>query len=207
MHLGPLLPRAFYDRPAPQVARDLLGAYLVHRLEDGTCLSGRIVEVEAYLGDGSDPGSHAHRGPTPRNRTMFGPPGHLYAYYSYGMHTCVNVVCEAAGRASAVLLRALEPARGLERMRLLRGLEQHAPERLVASGPGRLAQALGLTLAHDGSSLLRGALVVRSAPAGAPQVRVAVSKRIGLSKGADLEYRFFDAASPCVSRRKKTSSE
>ena len=106
MRLGPLLPAAFFARPSPQVARDLLGLCLVHRLADGALLIGRIVEVEAYLGDGSDPASHAHRGPTPRNRSMFGPPGRLYAYRSYGLHTCVNVVCEPHGRGSAVLLRA-----------------------------------------------------------------------------------------------------
>ena len=139
MRLGPPLKRAFFDRPGPEVARDLLGAVLVHRLGDGTRLAGRIVEVEAYIGDGSDPGSHSHRGPTPRNRSMFGPPGHLYAYRSYGVHTCANVVCEARGRGAAVLLRALEPCEGIERMRALRGLGARSPERAIASGPGRLA--------------------------------------------------------------------
>jgi DNA-3-methyladenine glycosylase len=183
------------------VARDLVGALIVHRLADGTKLAGRIVEVEAYVGDGSDPGSHAHGGQTPRNRSMFGPPGHLYAYRSYGMHTCANVVCEARGRGAAVLLRAIEPILGLERMRELRGLSAQAPERLIAAGPGRLAQALGITLAHDGCSVLRGsALVLCRAASGAPRARVAVSERIGLTKGAEIPYRFFEVGSGCVSR-------
>jgi DNA-3-methyladenine glycosylase len=200
MRLGPRLPRAFFDRPGPEVARDLVGALLVHRLADGSRLAGRIVEVEAYLGDGSDPGSHSHRGQTPRNRSMFGPPGHLYAYRSYGVHTCANVVCEARGRGAAVLLRALEPVAGTARMRALRGLPAQAPERLIASGPGRLAQAFGITLAHDGCSLLRGALALHRAAPDSPRARIAVSARIGLSKGAGIPHRFFDAASACVSR-------
>jgi DNA-3-methyladenine glycosylase len=201
MRLGPPLPRAFFDRPSPVVARDLVGALIAHRLADGTQLAGRIVEVEAYLGDGSDPGSHAHRGETPRNRSMFGPPGHLYAYRSYGIHTCANVVCEARGRGAAVLLRAIEPILGLTRMRELRGLSAHAPERLIATGPGRLAQALGITLAHDGCSVLRGsALVLHRAAAGTPRMCIAVSERIGLTRGAEIPYRFFAVGSACVSR-------
>ncbi len=200
MRFGPLLTRAFFDRPGPEVARDLLGALLVHRLADGTRLVGRIVEVEAYVGDGSDPGSHSHRGPTPRNRSMFGPPGHLYTYRSYGVHTCANVVCEARGRGAAVLLRALEPCEGSERMRALRGLDAQASERAIAGGPGRLAQALGITLADDGRSLLRGALVLHSPSRDASPPRIAVSARIGLTKGAALPLRFFDPASACVSR-------
>jgi DNA-3-methyladenine glycosylase len=201
MRLGPPLPRAFFDRSSPVVARELLGALIVHRLADGTQLAGRIVEVEAYLGDGSDPGSHAHRGETPRNRSMFGPPGRLYVYRSYGMHTCANVVCEARGRAAAVLLRAIEPVLGIERMRELRGLPAHASESAIASGPGRLAQALGITLAHDGCSLLRGSeLVLHRAAAGAPRARIAVSERIGLTRGAEIPFRFFEPESACVSR-------
>jgi len=199
MQPGRPLPLCFFDRPAPVVARELLGAWLVRRLADGKLLGGRIVEVEAYIGDGTDPGSHSHRGPTPRNRSMFGPPGRLYTYLSYGVHICANVVCEARGRGAAVLLRALEPCAGGERMRRLRGLDAHAPERQVASGPGRLAQALGITLADDGRSLLRGELVLREPAAGAAPVRIATSRRIGLTQGAELPLRFYDAASSCVS--------
>lgn len=200
MRLGPPLTRAFFDRPSPEVARELLGMVLVHRLADGTRLMGRIVEVEAYVGDGSDPGSHAHRGQTRRNRSMFGPPGRLYVYRSYGLHTCVNVVCEARGRGAAVLLRALEPLAGSARMRALRRLAAHAPERLIASGPGRLGQALGITLADDGRSLLRGALVLHRPPPGAAPVRVGVSPRIGLTKGSEIPHRFYDTRSDHVSR-------
>jgi len=200
MRFGPPLSRAFFDRPGPEVARDLVGALLVHRLADGTRLAGRIVEVEAYIGDGTDPGSHSHRGPTPRNRSMFGPPGRLYVYRSYGVHTCANVVCEARGRGAAVLLRALEPCDGIERMRALRGLPAQAPLHAIASGPGRLAQALGITLADDGRSLVRGALVLHRPSPGAARVRITVSPRVGLTHGAALPYRFFDPQSACVSR-------
>jgi DNA-3-methyladenine glycosylase len=128
----------------------------VRRLEDGTRIVGRLIEVEAYLGDGKDPGSHSWRGPTPRNRTMFGPPGRIYAYRSYGVHICVNLVCEEPGRGAAVLLRALEPLEGVDAMRIHRGLAPEARGRVLASGPGRLAQALALGLEHDGERAPRG---------------------------------------------------
>lgn len=181
------------------MAPELIGAWLVHRLPDGTHLAGRIVEVEAYLGDGSDPASHAHRGPTPRNRAMFGPPGHLYVYRSYGIHVCANVVCDAEGRASALLLRAAEPTLGGRRLRRNRGLPADAPDRSVASGPGRLGQAFALELRDDGRSLLRGALTLRRPPAGQAPPRLATSPRIGIRWAADLPYRFFDRDSACVS--------
>jgi DNA-3-methyladenine glycosylase len=183
------------------VAPELIGAYVVRQLDDGTALVARIVEVEAYLGDGSDPGSHSHRGPTPRNRTMFGPPGRLYVYRSYGIHTCANVVCEPEGRGAAVLLRAAEPVGGVARMRAQRDLAA-APDREIANGPGKLAQALGLRMDDDGRSLLRGSVRLRRAPATAPRLEVACSRRIGLTKGAELPYRFFAAGSPYLSRRR-----
>ena len=198
---GPLA-QAFYARDARAVAADLIGCRLVHRLPDGERLELRLVEVEAYLGDGSDPASHAHRGPTARNRAMFGPPGRLYAYRSYGIHVCVNVVCGPEGHGAAVLLRAGEPLCGEARMRANRGLaEDAAPAALrrVASGPGRLAAALGLDLAHDGQSLMRGRLTLLPAEPGAPPPRLETGPRVGITKAADRPYRFFDAASPCVS--------
>jgi DNA-3-methyladenine glycosylase len=182
------------------VAPDLLGAYLVHRLADGTRLAGRIVEVEAYLGDGSDPGSHSHRGPTPRNRAMFGPPGRLYVYRSYGMHNCANVVCEPVGQGAAVLLRALEPVAGTERLRSARGLSPTARQREIANGPGKLAQALGITLEHYGRSLLDGQLALRRPAASDPPLPVATSRRIGLSRGREHPYRFYVPGNPFVSR-------
>lgn len=198
MKTGGRLDRAFFARPCLEVARDLPGKLLLHRLPDGTVVGGRLVEVEAYLGDGSDPAAHSHPGPTARNRTMFGPPGRLYAYRSYGIHVCVNVVCEPAGRGAAVLLRALEPLAGLDAMRALRGLPRDAGARALARGPGRLAQALGLELAHDGASLLRGALGLYRAASGAT-VRVAAGPRVGITKAAALPYRFWDDGSPWVS--------
>jgi DNA-3-methyladenine glycosylase len=195
---GPLA-RSFYARDARAVAADLIGCRFVRRLPDGTRLVLRLVEVEAYLGDGSDPASHAHRGPTERNRSMFGPAGRLYSYRSYGIHTCVNVVCLPAGRAAAVLLRAGEPVVGAARMRSLRQLEAESPTRSIASGPGRLAQALGLRLENDGQSLLRGAITIWPPDPDDPAPRLATGPRVGITKAAHLPYRYFDAASTCVS--------
>ena len=190
----------FFARPCLEVAPELLGAYLVHRLADAERLVGRIVEVEAYLGDGSDPGSHAHRGPTQRNQAMFGPPGRLYVYRSYGIHTCANVVCEAKGRGAAVLLRAIEPVEGTSRMRAARGLASGAPEREIANGPGKLTQALGMTLDDYGHSLLRGRLSLRRPARSDPPAAVARSPRVGLSKGRALPYRFYVPGNEFVSR-------
>ncbi|MEZ4334463.1 MAG: DNA-3-methyladenine glycosylase [Myxococcota bacterium] len=195
---GPLA-QAFYARDARVVAADLIGCRLVHRLPDGARLVLRLVEVEAYLGDRTDPASHAHGGPTDRNRTMFGPPGRLYAYRSYGIHTCVNVVCRPAGEAAAVLLRAGEPLEGGARMRALRALDEAAPVRLIASGPGRLAQALGLTLAHDDTGLLREPLTILPPAPDAARPELVTGPRVGITKAAALPYRYFDARSACVS--------
>jgi DNA-3-methyladenine glycosylase len=194
---GPRLSRVFFSRPATAVARDLIGTLLVHRLADGRRVAGRIVEVEAYLGDGSDPSAHSHGGPTPRNQTMFGPPGRLYAYRSYGIHTCVNVVCEPAGVGAA--LRALEPRGDVAAMRALRGMGPDAPARELARGPGRLGQAMGFTLEHDGASLLRGPIALHAPPAGTPQPRVETGPRVGITKAAQLPYRFFEPDSVWVS--------
>ncbi|UCE87168.1 MAG: DNA-3-methyladenine glycosylase [Deltaproteobacteria bacterium] len=207
MRLGRALPRAFFARPCLEVARDLVGAYLVRNLSDGTRLAGRLVEVEAYLGTGRDPASHAYRRLTPRNRVMFGPPGRLYVYRSYGIHACVNVVCEEDGRAAAVLLRAIEPIAGLERMRANRGLDRDAPLRAVASGPGRLARALAITLADYGTSALRGPICFRRAPADAPAPAVVATPRIGIREGRELLYRFVLAGSPFASRARASAVE
>jgi DNA-3-methyladenine glycosylase len=200
MRLGPPLRKSFFARDSRVVAAELIGCRLVHRLADGARLTLRITEVEAYLGDGSDPASHAHAGPTDRNRTMFGPPGRLYAYRSYGLHTCVNVVCESPGRAAAVLLRAGEPVEGASRMRRLRGLDDTARAALVAVGPGRFAQALGLTLEDDGRSLLRPPLTLHPPARARPAALVERGPRIGITRAAELPYRYFEAESPWVSR-------
>jgi DNA-3-methyladenine glycosylase len=189
------LTRDFFVRPVLEVAPELLGCRLVHEL-DGEWLEGRIVEVEAYLGDGSDPASHAHRGPSARAATMFGPPGRFYVYRSMGIHACANLVCEPAGRGAAVLLRAVEPLRGVEAMARRRG---GRGGRELASGPGRLAQAFGIGLEHDGASALSGALRVEAPRLGAP-VRVLAGPRVGIRKAADLPYRFWIAQSPHVTR-------
>jgi DNA-3-methyladenine glycosylase len=185
------LSRSFFARPALEVAPDLLGCLLI----SGRCV-GRIVEVEAYLGDGSDPASHSHGGPTARNRSMFGPPGHFYVYRSMGLHWCVNLVCEPEGRAAAVLLRAVEPLAGLDLMRSRRG---GRPDRELASGPGRLASAFAIARAHDGASALRGAVrVCAGRPPGAGPILA--GPRVGIRKAAHLPYRFLLAGSPFVSR-------
>ena len=200
MRTGGRFSREFFERSCLEVGPELLGAYLVRRLPDGRQLIGRIVEVEAYLGDGSDPGSHTHRGETPRNRAMFGPAAHLYAYRSYGIHTCANVVCEPPGRAAALLLRALEPVEGTATMRRLRGLRRDVPDREVANGPGKLCQALRIGLDEYGRSLLSGPLSLRMPARSDPPAVVQRTRRIGLSQGREHPYRFLIAENPFVSR-------
>jgi DNA-3-methyladenine glycosylase len=200
MPLAKPLRKAFYARDSRTVAADLIGCRLVHRLESGERLVVRLVEVEAYLGDGSDAAAHSHRGPTPRNRTMFGPPGRLYAYRSYGIHTCVNVVCGAPGQAAAVLLRAGEPLEGLDRMRSLRGLPRGARPARIAAGPGRLAEALGLRLDHDGLSLLAAPLTIHPPdPDATRTILIDAGPRVGISKATDLPYRYCERDSPWLS--------
>ncbi|MGH2899465.1 MAG: DNA-3-methyladenine glycosylase [Solirubrobacteraceae bacterium] len=190
------LDRAFFARPVLEVAPDLLGCRLVRVLPGGARLAGRIVEVEAYVGDGTDAASHAHRGPTARNRAMFGPPGHFYVYRSHGLHFCANLVCEPAGTANAVLLRALEPLEGEDEMRARR----HGRNgRELTNGPGKLAQAFAITLADDGAPALRGALRVEAAR-DARRFEVDASRRIGITKAADLPYRFTVRGSAWLSR-------
>jgi DNA-3-methyladenine glycosylase len=159
-------------------------------------LAGRIVEVEAYLGH-LDPGSHAYRGPTARNATMFGPPGRLYVYFTYGMHFCANIVCGPPDVAGAVLLRALAPLRGLEGMRARR--PRAGTDRQLCSGPARLTQALGIDRRHDGADLLAGP--IRLLDDGVPpHAEPAVSLRVGLTAGAEHPWRWYVPGDPNVSR-------
>lgn len=181
------LGREFFARSVHEVAPDLIGCGL---LVDG--VGGPIVEVEAY--DQEDPASHGFRGETARNRSMFGPPGHAYVYRSYGIHWCLNLVCEEMGVAAAVLLRALEPARGIEEMCARRGLDE---PRLLCAGPGRLCQALAVTREHDGLPLDRSPFELR-ARASVPEI--ITGPRVGITQAADLPWRYGLAGSPYLSR-------
>ena len=181
------LGREFFARSVHEVAPDLIGCGL---LVDG--VGGPIVEVEAY--DQEDPASHGFRGETARNRSMFGPPGHAYVYRSYGIHWCLNLVCEEMGVAAAVLLRALEPARGIEEMCARRGLDE---PRLLCAGPGRLCQALAVTREHDGLPLDRPPFELR-ARASVPEI--ITGPRVGITQAADLPWRYGLAGSPYLSR-------
>ena len=181
------LGRDFFARSVHEVAPDLIGATL---LVDG--VGGRIVEVEAY--DGEDPASHGFRGRTERNAAMFGPPGHAYVYRSYGIHWCLNLVCDESGRPEAALVRALEPTHGLERMRERRGVED---ERALCSGPGKLCQALAITRAHDGLPLDTPPFELR-AREGAPPI--VTGPRIGITRATELSWRYCLAGSPFLSR-------
>lgn len=190
---GRRLGRTFFADDALEVGPRLLNKVLCHGDR-----AVRIVEVEAYRG-AEDPASHAHRGPTARNATMFGPPGHLYVYLSYGMHWCANVVCGPEGEASAVLLRAAAPVAGLELLRAARPTARH--DRDLCSGPGKLGQALGLDRSHDGADLVRadrGILLLDDgvAPPDAPVVRA----RVGISRAVEHPWRWYVPGDPHVSR-------
>ena len=182
-----MIGRGFFARSVHAVAPELIGATL---LVDG--VGGTIVEVEAY--DHEDPAAHGYRGRTARNASMFGPPGHAYVYRSYGIHWCVNLVCEDEGVAAAVLLRALEPIQGLDVMRARRGLDQL---RLLCSGPGRLCQALAITREHDGLPLDEPPFELRDRES-VPEL--VAGPRIGITRAADRPWRYGLAGSRYVSR-------
>jgi DNA-3-methyladenine glycosylase len=188
--------RAFYERPVLEVAPDLVGCLLSF----GTC-SGVIVEVEAY--HDSEPACHAFVGLTPRTETLFGPPGRAYVYRSYGVHALLNAVCEPEGIGAAVLIRALEPVDGIELMRQRRRLE---PVRSLCSGPGKLTQAFGIWLTDNGADLIDGPMRITARPPGWEDVRIAVDARIGITKAADLPWRFSAAGSRFVSRPVKAGA-
>jgi DNA-3-methyladenine glycosylase len=179
--------REFFARSVHEVAPDLIG---VTFLVGGA--GGRIVEAEAYHHE--DPAAHGYRGRTERNATMFGPPGYAYVYRSYGIHWCVNFVCEPVGSASAVLIRALEPTHGIEVMRERRGLDD---PRALCSGPGKLCQALGITREHDGLPLDRPPFELRERT---EEPEIVQGPRIGISKAVDLPWRYAEAGSRYLSR-------
>jgi DNA-3-methyladenine glycosylase len=180
-----ILPQSFYSRPTARVARDLLGRILAHETPDGTA-AGRIVEVEAYLPK-NDPGCHAARGITPRNRVMFGPPGRAYVYFCYGNHYLFNVVTEKEGVPGAVLIRALEPTEGLNLMAERRG-RFNPGDKFLTNGPGKLVQALGISKIHNGTSLVHKPLYLRKT---GWRGKVGVTTRIGITEGSDLPLRFY----------------
>jgi DNA-3-methyladenine glycosylase len=179
-----MLFRSFFDRPVLEIARELIGVTL---LVDG--VGGAIVEVEAY--DESDPASHSFRGPTTRNRVMFGPPGHAYVYKIYGIHYCLNFVCRPG---SAVLIRALEPTQGLERMMERRG---GLSAKQLCSGPGKLAQALDIDLGQNGLPLDAAPFALQAA---GKIHEIGTGPRIGITKGVEAPWRFVKAGSPFLSK-------
>jgi DNA-3-methyladenine glycosylase len=182
MPFGSILRRKFYDRPAPEVARALLGKVLVHGPAAGV-----IVETEAYLGQ-DDLAAHSARGVTPRTRVIFGPPGHAYVYFIYGMYECLNLVCEPPGKAGCVLVRALQPAAAIELMQTRRPAARKLED--LASGPGKLTLAMGITRAQNGADVTRGSLVVRQPADPEAEVAVEVTPRIGITECADWPLRF-----------------
>jgi DNA-3-methyladenine glycosylase len=196
--LSRTLPRSFYRRDSRELAPLLLNKLLVRAEPRVPRIAARIVEAEAYCGS-EDPGSHAYRGMTRRNATMFGPPGHLYVYFTYGMHWCANVVGHADGDASAVLLRAAAPVAGLDAMRARR--VRAGSDRELCAGPARLCQAFGLTREHDGVDLTRGE--VRIVDDGVPPPAAPlVTPRVGLrpGEGDESAFRFVVPDSPYTSR-------
>jgi len=196
------LPRDFFARSPRRVARELIGKVLVRR-ERGKLLTGRIVEVEAYLGE-DDPAAHAAAGQTLRNAVLFGPPGYAYVYFIYGNHFCLNVSCERESRAGCVLFRALEPLTGIEDMASARHVEIHGPKDLprLTSGPGRMAQAFGITRSRDNGCDLTDAgasLWIGQDRFQAHGIRV--TPRIGITKAADDLLRYVISGNPFVSGR------
>jgi DNA-3-methyladenine glycosylase len=182
MAFGRILKREFYERPTVAVARDLLGKVLVHGQT-----AGMIVETEAYLG-GGDLAAHSARGITDRTRVIFGPPAHAYVYFVYGMYECLNIVAEAEGQPGCVLIRALEPLAGMDTMQQRRPAARKVED--LASGPGKLTLAMGITRAQNGADVTRGPLVVR-AQAEPRRVEIEVTPRIGIRHCADWPLRFF----------------
>jgi DNA-3-methyladenine glycosylase len=186
----------FYERPVAEVARALIGCVVAH---EGA--AGVIVETEAY--HDSEPACHAYVGLTQRTAPLFGPPGRAYVYRSYGIHALLNAVCEPPGVGAAVLIRALAPLQGLELMRARRGLER---EEELCSGPGKLTQALGVELHHNGSDLARGPVRVYPRAGAGRSPSILTSTRIGITKAVELPWRFSVAGDPHVSRPRPPAS-
>ena len=183
--------RAFYDRDVHTVARELVGCIVRHGET-----AGRIVETESY--HQSEPACHAYAGLTPRTQTLFGPPGFAYVYFSYGIHALLNAVAEEPGVGAAVLIRAIEPVEGVDLMRERRAGIRRMED--LGNGPGKLTQALGIGLELNGTSLTDGPIAIEPPRAGDPEPDIVRGERIGITKAADLPWRFCDASSDCVSK-------
>ncbi len=189
------LPQTFYEQPTLELARALLGKTVLHATPEGVC-GGVIVETEGYI-SAIDPAAHGHRRPTPRTRIMYGPPGYAYIYFSYGMHWMLNISTEPEGIGAAVLIRAIQPTVGLDLIRRRRG--EAMPLRDLARGPGRVCAALGLTLAENGLPLTGETLWLDDEPGLPPEAVIATSTRIGISRGTELDWRWYLAGCPYVS--------
>lgn len=188
-----MLPLSFYHQDTITLSKQLLGTQLVYESAEGIT-AGIIVETEAYLSD--DPACHAYRRKTQRNAAMFGPAGQAYIYQIYGMHYCLNVVTAQEGTGEAVLIRALEPTRGIDLMQLRRSTQVL---KNLCSGPGKLVQAMGITSALNGISLLSSSLYLL--PATTPVADIVTTTRIGITQGADLPYRFYIKGNSFISRK------
>lgn len=193
LDINNILPRSFYHRDTKTLARELLGHYIVHCNSDGIT-AGKIVETEAYLQN--DPACHAARGMTTRNRVMFGPPGHAYVYFIYGMYYCFNVVTREEGVGEAVLVRALEPAAGIPLMEDRRSRKRITE---LCAGPGRLTQALGIGKEHNGRDLTKKPLFICGGQT--KKIQVANTTRIGIREGNELLLRFYIAGNPYISKK------
>jgi DNA-3-methyladenine glycosylase len=198
-----ILPRDFFDRPSVAVAPDLLGCLLSHETAEGL-VTVRLTEVEAYMGE-ADPASHAFRGRTARNAVMYGPPGHAYVYFTYGMHFCVNLVCQPEGHASAVLLRAGQvvdgvPLAAARRSQRSRPAAVHR-ERDLARGPALLCEALGIDRSQDGADVCTPTSPLRALarPEPVPAAGISSGPRVGISRAADVAWRFWITGDPAVS--------
>lgn len=186
--------RNFFEENTVEVAKKLLGCFLVHKTKEGKCV-GKIVETEAYLKD--DPASHSFNGKTLRNEPMFGRAGTAYVYFTYGMHYCFNIVTNKKGIGEAVLIRALEPIEGIELMKKRRGISEIQN---LCNGPAKLVQAMGITKAYNRADLLKGNLIIFR-PKKREFFEIACGKRVGITRGKELEYRFWIKGNQFVSNK------
>lgn len=203
MRLGRRLPRSFFARASPAVAPELLGRVLVRLLPDGKRLVARLVEVEAY--EEGDPASHSYRGyPTPRTEVMFGPPGHLYVYFTYGQHFCSNVVTGPESKGSAVLLRAGEPLAGFDIMADNRGVDD---PRRMCSGPARLTQSFGIAREHNDTDLVKDPELFLLGGTPLPARAIGRSTRVGVNVGIERRWRYFERGSAFLSPGRPSVTE